>query len=65
MPRHSIAVATTQKRLDLVHGWPVIPLVLNYQGSFEDAKSYEDGNGDLVLDTLYRVQKPRTHSRTT
>ena len=29
---------------------------LNYQGSFEDADSYEDGNGDLVLDTLYRVQ---------
>lgn len=29
---------------------------LNYQGAFEDAKSYEDGNGDLVLDTLYRVQ---------
>ncbi len=29
---------------------------LNYQGSFEDADSYEDGNGDLVLDTLYRLQ---------
>lgn len=29
---------------------------LNYQGSFEDADSYEDGNGGLVLDTLYRVQ---------
>ncbi|MDQ9093106.1 TonB-dependent receptor [Pseudoalteromonas haloplanktis] len=29
---------------------------INYQGSFEDADSYEDGNDDLVLDTLYRVQ---------
>ena len=29
---------------------------LNYQGAFEDADSYDDGNGDLVLDTLYRVQ---------
>lgn len=31
-------------------------LSLNYQGAFEDADSYDDGNGDLVLDTLYRVQ---------
>ncbi|WP_338367489.1 TonB-dependent receptor [uncultured Pseudoalteromonas sp.] len=31
-------------------------LSLNYQGSFSDADSYEDGNGDLVLDTLYRAQ---------
>lgn len=29
---------------------------LNYQGAFTDADSYEDGNGDLVLDTLYRAQ---------
>ncbi|MBH0042723.1 MULTISPECIES: TonB-dependent receptor [unclassified Pseudoalteromonas] len=29
---------------------------LNYQGSFSDADSYEDGNGDVVLDTLYRAQ---------
>lgn len=29
---------------------------LNYQGSFEDAHSYDDGHGNLVLDTLYRVQ---------
>jgi iron complex outermembrane receptor protein len=28
----------------------------NYQGSFSDADSYEDGNGDVVLDTLYRAQ---------
>ena len=31
-------------------------LSFNYQGAFSDAKSYDDGNGDLVLDTLYRVQ---------
>lgn len=31
-------------------------LSLNYQGSFTDADSYEDGNGDLVIDTLYRAQ---------
>lgn len=29
---------------------------LNYSSSFEDAESYEDGNGDKVLDTLYRSQ---------
>ncbi|QQM63436.1 TonB-dependent receptor [Pseudoalteromonas sp. LC2018020214] len=29
---------------------------LNYQGSFSDADSYEDGNGDVALDTLYRAQ---------
>jgi len=29
---------------------------LNYQGAYEDAQSFDDGNGDLVLDTLYRVQ---------
>ncbi len=29
-----------------------------YNGSFEDADSYDDGNGDKVLDTLYRA---RTH----
>jgi len=29
---------------------------LNYQGSFSDADSYEDGNGNVVLDTLYRAQ---------
>jgi len=28
----------------------------NYQGSFSDADSYENGNGDVVLDTLYRAQ---------
>ncbi|MBQ4833134.1 TonB-dependent receptor [Pseudoalteromonas sp. MMG010] len=31
-------------------------LSFNYQGSFSDAHSYEDGHGDLVLDTLYRAQ---------
>lgn len=31
-------------------------LSVNYQGSFSDANSYEDGNGDVVLDTLYRAQ---------
>lgn len=31
-------------------------LSFNYQGAFSDAKSYNDGNGGLVLDTLYRVQ---------
>ena len=31
-------------------------LSFNYQGAFSDAKSYDDGNGNLVLDTLYRVQ---------
>lgn len=31
-------------------------LSINYQGAFSDANSYEDGNGDLVLDTLYRAQ---------
>ncbi|XQW85652.1 TonB-dependent receptor [Thalassotalea piscium] len=31
-------------------------LSVNYQGSFTDADSYEDGHGDLVLDTLYRSQ---------
>jgi iron complex outermembrane receptor protein len=34
----------------------------NYQGSLSDAQSYEDGNGDVVLDTLYRAQN---HSFTT
>lgn len=29
---------------------------LNYQGAFEDANSYKDGNGDTVLDTLYQAQ---------
>ncbi|MDO6836340.1 TonB-dependent receptor plug domain-containing protein [Pseudoalteromonas carrageenovora] len=28
----------------------------NYQGSVSDADSYENGNGDVVLDTLYRAQ---------
>ncbi|KTF17546.1 TonB-dependent receptor [Pseudoalteromonas sp. H103] len=28
----------------------------NYQGSFSDADSYKNGNGDVVLDTLYRAQ---------
>ncbi|TMM43993.1 TonB-dependent receptor [Colwellia ponticola] len=31
-------------------------LSVNYQGAFTDADSYEDGNGDVVLDTLYRSQ---------
>jgi len=31
-------------------------LSFNYQGAFSDAKSYDDGNGNLVFDTLYRVQ---------
>lgn len=31
-------------------------LSLNYQGSFSDADSYENGNSDVVLDTLYRAQ---------
>ncbi|MFQ6370469.1 TonB-dependent receptor [Shewanella sp. YIC-542] len=29
---------------------------LDYQGAYEDANSYKDGNGDKVLDTLYRAQ---------
>lgn len=29
---------------------------VNYQGAFTDANSYEDGNGGVVLDTLYRSQ---------
>ena len=29
---------------------------INYQGSFEDANSYDDGHGDKVVDTLYRAQ---------
>ena len=36
-------------------------LSLNYQGSFSDADSYKDGNGDVVLDTLYRA---KNHSLT-
>ena len=31
-------------------------LSFSYQGSFEDANSYKDGNGDTVLDTLYQAQ---------
>lgn len=31
-------------------------LSFNYQGSFSDANSYEDGNGNVVLDTLYQAQ---------
>ncbi len=31
-------------------------LVLIIRGAFTDADSYEDGNGDLVIDTLYRAQ---------
>ncbi|WP_241973796.1 TonB-dependent receptor [Aliidiomarina iranensis] len=31
-------------------------LSFSYSGSFEDAKSYEDGNGERVLDTLYRAE---------
>ncbi|MCL1091561.1 TonB-dependent receptor [Shewanella profunda] len=29
---------------------------LSYQGAYEDANSYKDGNGDKVIDTLYRAQ---------
>lgn len=29
---------------------------VSYTGAFEDAESYEDGNGDTVFDTLYRAQ---------
>ncbi|WP_460313256.1 TonB-dependent receptor plug domain-containing protein [Aliiglaciecola aliphaticivorans] len=29
---------------------------LDYQGAYEDASSYDDGNGDQVRDTLYRAQ---------
>ncbi|MFV8818743.1 TonB-dependent receptor [Haliea sp. E17] len=29
---------------------------LGYSGSYDEADSYEDGNGDKVLDTLYRSQ---------
>jgi iron complex outermembrane receptor protein len=29
---------------------------ISYQGSYDDANSYQDGNGDKVLDTLYRAQ---------
>lgn len=29
---------------------------LSYQGAYSDAKSYQDGNGETVLDTLYRSQ---------
>lgn len=29
---------------------------VSYQGSFEEANSYNDGHGERVLDTLYRVQ---------
>ncbi|MBB1438891.1 TonB-dependent receptor [Shewanella sp. SG41-4] len=31
-------------------------LSFSYQGAFEDANSYTDGNGDKVLDTLYQSQ---------
>ncbi|GGW93453.1 TonB-dependent receptor [Alteromonas halophila] len=31
-------------------------LSLRYTGAFEDAKSYQDGNGATVFDTLYRAQ---------
>ena len=29
---------------------------ISYQGAYDDANSYQDGNGDKVLDTLYRAQ---------
>lgn len=29
---------------------------LSYQGAYEDANSYKDGNGDKVIDTPYRAQ---------
>jgi iron complex outermembrane receptor protein len=29
---------------------------LDYQGAYVDADSYQDGNGDKVLETLYRAQ---------
>ncbi|MDP5029173.1 TonB-dependent siderophore receptor [Paraglaciecola sp.] len=31
-------------------------LSLEYQGAFDDANSYQDGQGQQVLDTLYRAQ---------
>jgi len=31
-------------------------LSFNYQGSFSDANSYEDGDGNVELDTLYQAQ---------
>lgn len=31
-------------------------LSIDYQGAYEDAQSYQDGRGDIVLDTLYRAQ---------
>ena len=31
-------------------------VTIDYQGAYEDAQSYEDGHGNIVLDTLYRAQ---------
>lgn len=36
--------------------WSRQQFSLNYQGSYEDANSYHDGNDDRVIDTLYRAQ---------
>lgn len=36
--------------------WSSRDLTIQYQGAYEDAKSYDDGNGNRVLDTLYRAQ---------
>lgn len=36
--------------------WSSHDLNIQYRGAYEDSKSYDDGNGDRVLDTLYRAQ---------
>ncbi len=36
--------------------WASRNFSLDYQGSFDKAESYTDGNGDLVLDTLYQSE---------
>ncbi len=36
--------------------WASASVNIDYQGAFTDAKSYEDGQGNKVLDTLYQAQ---------
>ncbi|MCK7460395.1 TonB-dependent receptor plug domain-containing protein [Idiomarina aminovorans] len=36
--------------------WSSRTLNIKYQGAYEDAESYDDGNSKRVLDTLYRAQ---------
>lgn len=36
--------------------WASSTVSIEYQGAYEDAQSYHDGHGDIVLDTLYRAQ---------